>query len=86
MAYDLILRRTIPRNYARGHDLRPTPVAIGLGVFSLLIASSLVVVPGILRQREIRRYQRELDDGSSVTREMPAVTMEDLIYGDGVRP
>lgn len=80
MAYDLILRRQVSRNYARGQALQPSRKSVAIGLLGLMTAGALTIVPYVIRQREIERYRREFGDGLDVTQELPAMTMHDLIY------
>ena len=89
MSYDLILRRQTPRNFSREGSASPltaNPEREGLKAVALLglgllgaVAQSL---PKIGRDRERQYYHKEFaSDDLHITREMPAISMEDLIYG-----
>ncbi len=77
MAYDLIFGQT-NKDHSRGG-----PVAVGV-----VLAASLLVLPRLLRRREVSEYRRtyayDYDGGRPLyklktTVESPAVTMADLI-------
>jgi len=80
MAYDIVFRRQIPRNYSRDNpDPTSSPQATGLA--GLGLAAAVLVVPRLLRAGEVQYYRRRLaDDRAHITREMPAISMHDMVY------
>jgi hypothetical protein len=89
VAYDLILRRQITRNFSREESASPLaaePEREGLKAVALLSLGLLGAVawslPKIGRVREKRYYRRTFAaDDLRITREMPAISMKDLMYG-----
>jgi len=75
MAYDLLLRRHVPTNFAREGGA-PAMVTGGIAV---LAAVGLLVIPRARRRAEIRRYRREYASDLDVTQELPAIPMAELI-------
>lgn len=97
MAYDIFLRTSIPKNYARGTEAAKQPSRVAT-VASLGLAGFVLLLPGILRSREIAKYRKaySIEDlppvhgrrparhyrRLSTTIESPAVPMEDLVFGN----
>ena len=81
MAYDLLLRRQISRDFSRGEEIAMLPpltpdraslrsIAImGLGLATALASS----YPEIKRVRERRRYLGEFTDDPRITPRLPAI-------------
>jgi hypothetical protein len=78
MAYDLILRRQVPRNYSRDNpDPTISPQATGLA--SLGLVAAIFAIPRLLRTGEIHYYKHRLaDDRADITREMPILSTYQL--------
>ena len=82
MAYDLLLRRQIPRDFSRGGEIALLPalspgraclrsIAImGLGIASALASS----YPEIRKIRERRRYLMEFTDDPRTTQRLPLIS------------
>ena len=82
MAYDLVIHRQTPRNYARGDEIAYTPpltpgqstlrnfAIMALGLTSALATS----YPQIRKQHDRRRYLKEFNDDPRITRKMPIVS------------
>ena len=78
MAYDLLLRRQVSINIARDN---PDPVTSPrtLGLATLGLATSILLLPKIFRTGEIHYYKRRLADPQSrITREIPVVSMYEM--------
>jgi hypothetical protein len=78
MAYDLLLRRQVPRDYSRGDETRP-PAARAAALLTIA-AGAVLLLPHLVRRAEVARVRREYDDGLDVTSKIPAVSMRDLVY------
>lgn len=68
MAYDILLRRQVSTDLTRGGAV----LAAG-GLLALLL------VPRFTRRSEVARYRRDFADDLTRTREMPAISMADLV-------
>lgn len=95
MAYDLFLRTTIAKNYARG-DEPPRPRSPVTSTLSFGLAGFVLLLPSYLRHRELSQYRREFatdrpervgprrsyeERRLHTTIEMPAIPMRDLVFG-----
>ena len=78
MAYDILLRRQVSHNYARDNpDPKTSPRT--LGMVTLGMAASILLLPKLFRTGEIQYYKRRLADPQSrITREMPIISMYEL--------
>ena len=82
MAYDLFLRRQIPRNFSRGAEIWTasalTPSQAGLrslAVMALGIGATLAAsCPEIRQIRDRRFYLREFADDPKITQKLPAIS------------
>ena len=83
MAYDLVLRRHLSRDHARGSD--PLPPSERSALLSTIVAGSVLLLPHVVRRVEVGRYRREYEGDLSTTREMPALSMSELVY-ESLRP
>ena len=94
MAYDLLLRRRIPRDFSRGGEISLLPaltpsqtglrsIAImGLGIATALASS----YPEIRKIRERGRYLREFTDDPRITQRLPAITDETIMSHRKTKP
>jgi|GEM_PF-2068421 hypothetical protein len=89
MAYDLILGRQIASDYSRGMSnpmpsiatpdrQRPRMIALlGIGIASAL---ALSLPKKTHRALERQYYRRSFRDDPRVTREIPIITMREMVY------
>lgn len=81
MAYDLVLRQQLDRDYSRGEG-RACQVGTRLaGVAALGLVLSAAASPRAERVLERRYYRRKFSGGLRSTQETPVVTMRELVYG-----
>jgi len=76
MAYDLVLRRRIQRDYSRG-DEPARPASPKTEALSFLVANAALIVAGAAESASYRDYRA----GLTKTQELPAVSMSELVYG-----
>lgn len=81
MAYDLILRRRLDRDYSRGVGCAGQAGTRLAGVAALGLVLSALATPRAGREVERRYYRRAYRSGLRATQETPAVTMRELVYG-----
>jgi len=81
VAYDLVLRRQLDRDYSRGEGgARPAgPRLAAVAGLGLLLSASAPLSAG--RRLESRYYRRKFRGDLRATQETPAVTMRELVYG-----
>ena len=81
MAYDLLLRRQLDRDYSRGEGsaCQAGPRLAAVAGLGLLL--SALAAPRAGRQLERRYYRRAYRGDLRATQETPAITMRELVYG-----
>lgn len=86
MAYDLAFRRQIERNYARDSGEGPSRSSSIVGGLCFLAAGATLIVPEIIRRREINKERERLrDDAVDVTQELVAMPdMEEMMSEEGL--
>lgn len=81
MAYDLILRRQLDRDYSRGEGRASQAGTRLAGVAALGLVLSVLTAPRAGREMERRYYRRAYRGDLRATQETPVLTMRELIYG-----
>ena len=81
VAYDLVLRRQLDRDYSRGAGYAGQSSTRLAGVVALGLVLSAAASPRAERVLERRYYRQKFSGGLRSTQETPVVTMRELVYG-----
>lgn len=81
VAYDLVLRKQLDRDYSRGTGCAGQAGTRLAGVAALGLLLSALAAPHAGRGLERRYYRREFRGDLRATQETPIITMRELIYG-----
>jgi hypothetical protein len=81
MAYDLVLRRQLDRDYSRGAGRAGQAGTRLAGVAALGLLLSTLAAPRSGKKLERRYYRRAYRGDLRATQETPVVTMRELVYG-----